>query len=138
MDKVLLGALEAGGTKMVCATGYADGTVVESESFPTTTPEETTATCAAWFKDKGIAALGIGAFGPTAVNPSSPRYGQILETPKTAWRYFDLLGNLQGPLGIPCGYDTDVNVAGLPMWCTSPSVRAWAPAYSRAGSSSMA
>ena len=31
MDKVLLGALEAGGTKMVCATGYADGTVVESE-----------------------------------------------------------------------------------------------------------
>ena len=98
---------------MVCATGYADGTVVESESFPTTTPEETTATCAAWFKDKGIAALGIGAFGPTAVNPSSPRYGQILETPKTAWRYFDLLGNLQGPLGIPCGYDTDVNVACL-------------------------
>lgn len=113
MDKVLLGALEAGGTKMVCATGYADGTAVESESFPTTTPEETTATCAAWFKDKGIAALGIGAFGPTAVNPSSPRYGQILETPKTAWRYFDLLGNLQEPLGIPCGYDTDVNVACL-------------------------
>ena len=25
MEKVLLGALEAGGTKMVCATGYADG-----------------------------------------------------------------------------------------------------------------
>lgn len=113
MEKVLLGALEAGGTKMVCATGYADGTVVESVQIPTTTPEETTAACAEWFRSKGIAALGIGAFGPTAVNPDSPRYGQILETPKTAWRYFDLLGTLKKALDVPCGYDTDVNVACL-------------------------
>lgn len=41
MDRQLLGALEAGGTKMVCATGYADGTVLESEEIPTTAPEET-------------------------------------------------------------------------------------------------
>ena len=34
MENVLLGALEAGGTKMVCATGYADGTIVESEQIP--------------------------------------------------------------------------------------------------------
>ena len=26
-EQQLIGALEAGGTKMVCATGYADGTV---------------------------------------------------------------------------------------------------------------
>ena len=32
MEQVLLGALEAGGTKMVCAVGYGDGTVVESVS----------------------------------------------------------------------------------------------------------
>ena len=113
MENVLLGALEAGGTKMVCATGFADGTVVESEQIPTTTPAETAAACAAWFQDKGIAALGIGAFGPTAVNPASPRYGQILKTPKPHWSDFDLLGALAGPLGIPCGYDTDVNVACL-------------------------
>lgn len=113
MDKQLLGALEAGGTKMVCATGYADGTVVESEQIPTTTPAETMEAVAAWYQGKGIAALGIGAFGPTAVDPASPNFGQILETPKTAWRYFDLLGSLAGPLGVPCGYDTDVNVACL-------------------------
>lgn len=64
MERTLLGALEAGGTKMVCATGYADGTVVESEQIPTTTPRETAAACAAWFQNKGIAALGIGAFDP--------------------------------------------------------------------------
>ena len=113
MDTVLLGALEAGGTKMVCATGYADGTIVDWEELPTTTPDETIDAVIAWFANKGIAALGIGAFGPTAVNPDSPRFGHILETPKTAWRYFNLLGRLKDGLGIPCGYDTDVNVACL-------------------------
>lgn len=113
MENTLIGALEAGGTKMVCATGFADGTIVETEQFPTTTPEETMATVCAWFKKRGIQALGIGAFGPTAVNPASERYGQILETPKTAWRYFDMLGSLKNELDVPCGYDTDVNVACL-------------------------
>ena len=28
-EQQLIGALEAGGTTMVCATGYADGTVLE-------------------------------------------------------------------------------------------------------------
>ena len=41
MEKTLIGALEAGGTKMVCAVGYGDGTVLEQVSMPTTTPEET-------------------------------------------------------------------------------------------------
>ena len=113
MDKVLLGALEAGGTKMVCATGYADGTVAERISIPTTTPDSTMEQVAAWFEDKGVAAVGIGAFGPTAVNSADERFGHILETPKTAWRYFDMLGSVQGRLGVPCGYDTDVNVACL-------------------------
>lgn len=112
-DQQLIGALEAGGTKMVCATGYADGTVLEREQIATTTPQETVEAVNAWFADKGITALGIGAFGPTAVNPASPQYGKILETPKTAWRYFDLLGTIQNELNIPCGYDTDVNVACL-------------------------
>ncbi len=113
MDRQLLGALEAGGTKMVCATGYADGTVLESEEIPTGAPGETMRAVVAWYRGKGIAALGVGAFGPTAVDPASPRYGHILETPKTAWRHFDLLGSLAGPLGVPCGYDTDVNAACL-------------------------
>ena len=36
-----LGALEAGGTKMVCATGDENGHIFEQTSIPTTTPEET-------------------------------------------------------------------------------------------------
>lgn len=113
MDQQLLGALEAGGTKMVCATGYVDGSIAACTEIPTTTPEETTAAIVAWFEDKGIAALGVGAFGPTAVDPASEHFGKILETPKTSWRYFDLLGHLSTPLDVPCGYDTDVNAACL-------------------------
>lgn len=112
-EQQLIGALGAGGTKMVCATGYAGGTVLEREQVATTAPQETIEAVNAWFANKGIAALGIGAFGPTAVNPASPQYGKILEIPKTAWRYFDLLGTIQNELNIPCGYDTDVNVACL-------------------------
>lgn len=110
---VRIGALEAGGTKMVCAVGLADGTVLESEQIPTAGPAETVEAVVDWFSGRSVAALGIGAFGPTAVNPSSPRFGQILETPKTAWRYFDLLGALTKGLDVPCGYDTDVNAACL-------------------------
>lgn len=113
MEDTLIGALEAGGTKMVCAVGRADGTVLESEQIPTTTPQETMALVCSWFKKRDISSLGIGAFGPTAVNPNSVHYGYILETPKTSWRYFDMLGTLRRELDIPCGYDTDVNVACL-------------------------
>lgn len=33
-EQQLIGALEAGGTKMVCATGYADGTVLDRDHDP--------------------------------------------------------------------------------------------------------
>ena len=36
-----LGALEAGGTKMVCAIGNANGEIYERISIPTETPEIT-------------------------------------------------------------------------------------------------
>lgn len=62
-EQQLIGALEAGGTKMVCATGYADGTVLERERIATTTPQETVEAVNTRLADKGIAALGIGAFG---------------------------------------------------------------------------
>lgn len=118
-EQQLIGALEAGGTKMVCATGYADGTVLEREQIATTTPQETVEAVNAWFADKDIAALGIGAFGPTAVNPASSQYGKILETPKTAWRYFDLLGTIQNELNIPAA---TTPTSTSPAWARSPLV----------------
>lgn len=113
VDRQLIGAIEAGGTKMVLATGYADGTIVERASIPTEEPAKTVPAMVEWLSGKGIAALGIAAFGPTAVNPKSPDYGHILQTPKLAWRGYDFLGEMRRGLGVPCGYDTDVNGACL-------------------------
>lgn len=106
---MLIGALEAGGTKMVCAVGGENGSILEQISIPTTTPEETIPKITAYFKDKKIDALGVAAFGPVDVKPDSPTYGQILDTPKLAWRHFDLLGGLKRELKLPMGLDTDVN-----------------------------
>lgn len=47
-----IGALEAGGTKMVCAIGDETGKIYEQESFPTVTPEETLPQLLDYFKGK--------------------------------------------------------------------------------------
>ena len=109
----LLGALEAGGTKMVLATGYADGTVVERFETPTTAPEDVVPRMAAWFKERGVDAVGVGAFGPTGVNPRSATFGHVLDTPKPGWRGYDFRGEMMRGTGVAVGYDTDVNVACL-------------------------
>ncbi len=103
------GALEAGGTKMVCAVGLEDGTILEQVSIPTRTPEETIPDIIAYFQDKDIASLGIGSFGPVDVNKHSETYGHILDTPKLAWRGYDLVGTIQKALKVPIELDTDVN-----------------------------
>ena len=106
---MIYGALEAGGTKMVCALGDGDGRILEQKSIPTTTPEETMPQVVEYFRDKDIAALGVACFGPIDLIAGSDTYGHILKTPKLAWRGYDILGLLKKELGVPCGFDTDVN-----------------------------
>lgn len=110
---MLFGALEAGGTKMVMAVGDENGRILEQKTIPTTTPEETMPQIVEYFKEKiqekGIVALGVGSFGPVDVVKSSPTYGHILNTPKLAWKNYNLVGTLEKELGIPVGLDTDVN-----------------------------
>ena len=82
--ETLLGGIEFGGTKIVLATGTPDGKIYEREVFPTTAPESVLPKIVDWFKARSIQALGVGAFGPTGVNPDLPSYGKILSTPKQA------------------------------------------------------
>ncbi|MCM1252119.1 MAG: ROK family protein [Clostridium sp.] len=104
-----LGALEAGGTKMVCAIGNENGEILEQVSIPTVTPEVTIPKLLSFFQDKNIEALGIGCFGPIDLNRSSDTYGYITTTPKTAWQNYNIVGAFQKELGVPIGFDTDVN-----------------------------
>ena len=110
---MLLGALEAGGTKMVMSTGDENGNIIERVSIPTRTPSETMPEMIAFFRGKAIKALGVGSFGPVNLDPDSPRYGYITTTPKLPWQFYPLRSELEAALGIPVGFDTDVNVAAI-------------------------
>lgn len=106
---MILGALEAGGTKMVCAIGDENGNIFEQVSIPTETPEITMPKMISYFKEKGIEALGIGCFGPIDPDPDSDTYGYITSTPKLAWANYNIVGAFRDALECPVGFDTDVN-----------------------------
>ena len=107
------GSLEAGGTKMVCAIGDEQGNILERISIPTLAPENTMPAILDFFKNKNISALGIGCFGPVDLDKKSPTYGHITTTPKLAWRNYDIVGVCEKELGVPVGFDTDVNGSAL-------------------------
>ena len=116
MEAALVGAIEAGGTKFVCAVGRSPGDF-EAVRFPTLRPEETISHAIDFFKSKEtergkIQALGIGSFGPADVNPKSKKYGWITNTPKENWSHIDLGNPIREALsGVPMVFDTDVNAA---------------------------
>lgn len=113
-----IGAIEAGGTKMVAGIGTEDGKLLDRISIPTTDPETTFGALIGYFdkaKDSGtpIAAIGIGSFGPVDLNKNSKTYGFITSTPKPGWANTDFAGYFESKLGVPVGFDTDVNGAVL-------------------------
>jgi len=113
----LYGAVEAGGTKFVCAVGTGPDDLQDEIRFPTTTPEETLKQVIDYFSahaaDKPLSAIGIGTFGPIDVNPDSHAYGHITTTPKKLWQNIDFVGTLSAAFSVPIGFDTDVNAAAL-------------------------
>lgn len=108
-----LGALEAGGTKMVCAIGDESGKIFEQVSIPTETPKITMPRLIAYFEEKNIDALGIGCFGPIDPDKKSETYGYITSTPKLAWADYNIVGMMEKSLKVPVGFDTDVNSSVL-------------------------
>lgn len=121
MTEEYVGGIEAGGTKIVCAVGTGPQDVRAETRFPTTTPAETIGRAVAFFKEQELrfgrpAAVGIASFGPLDPNPASPTFGMITSTPKPNWVNADLAGPIREALGVPIGFDTDVNIAGLGEW----------------------
>ena len=109
----MFGAIEAGGTKFVCAVSDENFTIKERVSIPTTTPEETMTEVFSFFDQYELTAIGIGSFGPIDVNKESDTYGYITSTPKKAWKFYDFLGSVKNRYSVPIGWTTDVNAAAL-------------------------
>ena len=110
MDQ-LLGAIEAGGTKWVCAAGTGPDDLQALVTFPTTSPDETLARAIDFFRDRDVAAIGVGSFGPVDLAT-----GRITTTPKPGWANTDVVATLSERLGVPVAFDTDVNAAALGEW----------------------
>ncbi len=110
----MLGAIEAGGTKFVLAAGPSPDRITARRAIPTRDPATTLAEAADWFMQQGgIRALGIGSFGPVELDRASARWGFITNTPKAGWAACDIAGHFARALGVPVGFDTDVNAAAL-------------------------
>lgn len=110
------GGIDAGGTRFVCAVGSGPGRLEAETRFPTTTPEETLGRAVDFLRENagaGLAAVGIGSFGPLDLRRDSPTYGRLTSTPKLAWEGVDLVGTVSDALGVPAALDTDVNASAL-------------------------
>lgn len=117
----LVGALEAGGTKLVCAVGAGPGErLLDRASFPTgDDPAAALNTVIDWLRQREavhgrLQALGVACFGPVDLDERSPTYGFITTTPKPGWAWANVLGPLRAAFpGRPLGFETDVNGAAL-------------------------
>lgn len=110
------GGVETGGTWIVCARGTGPQDLHDRTQFRTASPERTLDEIAAYFNEASQPprAIGVGAFGPLELDPASPRYGHVGNTPKPGWRHVDLLGGLRRRLPeLQIALDTDVNAAAL-------------------------
>lgn len=114
----LIGAIEAGGTKFICAVGSAHNQIMARKTIDTGAPDETLAKCAKFFQvckeEYGkIERLGVAAFGPLDLSSKSPNFGSLLKTPKAGWSGVNFIEYFQGALSVPVSLHTDVGAAVL-------------------------
>ncbi|MFS0774868.1 ROK family protein [Neobacillus sp. 3P2-tot-E-2] len=110
---MMLGAVEAGGTKFVCSVGDETGKIIERTQISTTIPKETMSKVIGFFKSYELQAIGVGSFGPININRESAGYGSITSTPKPGWQDYPIVKTLEKQFRIPIGFNTDVNAAAL-------------------------
>lgn len=107
------GAIEAGGTKFVCAIFDDELKVIERTVIDTTTPKDTMDEVYKFFDNKEISSFGIGSFGPIGIDKNLKDYGYINKTPKLPWVNFNFLQAMKDRYGVPIGWTNDVIAACL-------------------------
>lgn len=114
---MLLGGIEAGGTKFVCGIGDPSGKILDHIQIPTTSPQVTISRVIDYFLGKKAqwnwTRIGLASFGPLDLNPSSKMFGYITRTPKPGWSNFNIRGAIAAGLNSEVVLDTDVNAAAL-------------------------
>lgn len=128
----MYGGIEAGGTKFVCIIGTSPDDIVDLVRIEVGSPRETLGSALAFFQRataSGVHLLGLGiaSFGPLELRSGHPDYGSITNTPKPGWSGTDVIGRFVEALGVPVGFDTDVNAAALAegRWGGARAIDAW-------------
>src|SRR6185312_651882 len=117
--EALYGAIEAGGTKIVCAARHGLGEIPEDcrAVIATGAPGPTLTAVVKFFEQVmrmrgALAAIGVAAFGPVDIDTRSSTWGRILATPKPGWSDVSMVAPLER-FACPIVIDTDVNAAAL-------------------------
>jgi fructokinase len=115
-SETLIGAIETGGTKTVCALGRTWSEIRDSEKFtiPTTSPHDTATRVLNWMEERRgssvIGAIGIASFGPLDFDSQTIS----LSTPKVAWRGASWPQAIRERFGdMVVSIDTDTDGAGI-------------------------
>jgi fructokinase len=114
----IFGCIEAGGTKFVLGLARSHDAILETIRLDTIAPDKTIGETIAWFKDAVVrhgplAAIGIASFGPVELDQKADNWGYITTTTKPGWSDSDFAGRVGREIGVPIGFDTDVNGAAL-------------------------
>lgn len=118
MAKDLVAGVETGGTKILARIcPFEGGEAVAERRWETGSADQAAADLGAFLSDLPnngrLLAVGMAAFGPLVIDPTSPNYGRMLPTPKPGWADSNLRAALQARLGVPVAVDTDVNAAAI-------------------------
>jgi fructokinase len=115
----LLCGVELGGSKCVCLIGTGPDDIGAQVSVPTGSDPSATLgrieeVLRNWNAVYGpFSAIGLASFGPLDLRKDSPTFGHITSTVKPGWSGTDVVGRLTRHLGVPIGFNTDVNSAAL-------------------------
>lgn len=127
----LLAGIELGGTKCVMVLASGPDDLRAEARIDTAGPNETLDaiddTLRRWRERHGFDAMGIASFGPLELDPDSPAYGCVINTPKPGWSGANILERARC-WSVPIGFDTDVNGAALAegQWGAARGLRSYA------------
>ena len=133
----ILGGIDAGGTTFKCGVSDPNGNLLKTHRIPVSSPTETLEGCVEFFSQASalgtLQSFGIASFGPIDIDPSSKRYGTILETPKPGWTGTNLREFFEDKLSLNVAVDTDVNGALLAEMTKGAAAGADSAAYITVG-----
>ena len=109
-----IAAVEFGGTKVLVTTRAPHAPVRIPTVDPEATLSEVVRALATLSRQHGkFGAIGVACFGPIALEPNVPHYGQLLNTPKPGWSGVNVLEPLAGAFDATLVLETDVNAAAI-------------------------